>query len=104
MIINNLSIYNANDFQFNLVDFHQAFIHSNLKYSLSHFLEYNNYFDHDLLIVIKKSRAICRIIGIDSQLHFKKIYVYNPKSQTVKIDYKVSKKGLKIIGIQLPIH
>ena len=55
--------------------------------SMEHFFES----DKELGMAIKRAMAICRNLGFPLEQHFRKRYVSNSDSHTLKIDWQMSK-------------
>lgn len=83
-------------------EFEQALQHSMRKYSLEslHFMDEIS--QEQLSNTLQKSMQVCRMAGGNSVLHFKKIYVYDAEQSTMKIDWRMTKKGLNLMIMQTP--
>lgn len=83
-------------------DFEEALQNSMRRYSLRHlnFMEDNS--EEQILEALQKSMQVCRLAGVNSVQHFKKIYVYDPRLSTMQIDWRMTKKGLNLMVMQTP--
>ena len=81
-------------------DLEEALQNSMRKYSLRHlnFMEYIS--EEQILEAIQKSMQVCRLAGVNSVHHFKKIYVYDPEVSSMHIDWRMTKKGLNLMVMQ----
>jgi phage regulator Rha-like protein len=50
--------------------------------------------------LIQKAIQICQLVGIQSESHFKKIYVYDNDTNRMSIDWRISKKGFNLLVMQ----
>jgi hypothetical protein len=58
--------------------------------------------EEQLLEALQKSEQVCRLLGVNSVQHFKKIYVYDPAASSMHIDWRMTKKGLNLMVMQTP--
>ncbi|MEA5260459.1 hypothetical protein VB264_21865 [Arcicella aquatica] len=85
--------------QMELTDFEEAIHHSMRQYSLEHLTVTEETSQEHILEAVQKSLTVCRLAGINSEQHFKKIYVYNTDISTLDIDWRMTKKGLNLMII-----
>jgi len=83
-------------------DFEEALQNSMMKYSLRHLYFMDDISQEQILEALQKSMQVCRLAGIDSIKHFKKIYVYDPQVSAMHIDWQMTKKGLNLMVMQTP--
>ncbi|MEO8759447.1 MAG: hypothetical protein ABI448_01050 [Bacteroidia bacterium] len=93
--------HNVNQYQTASTKFEEDFYNSKLTYSIRHLSLIGNIKEENINEAIKKSLQICRLAGINSQYHFKKIYVFDANSQTLYTDWLMSKNGLNLMMMQL---
>lgn len=83
-------------------NFEEALQHSMRKYSLRNLRFMDEISQEQLSNTLQKSIQVCRMAGENSILHFKKIYVYDAELNTMKIDWRMTKKGLNLMIMQTP--
>lgn len=83
-------------------DFEEALQHSMRKYLLGNIHFMDKIPQEQLSTTLQKSIQVCRMAGENSVLHFKKIYVYDAELNTMKIDWRMTKKGLNLMIMQTP--
>ena len=82
-------------------EFEEAFYNSGLRYSLRQVRIIGNSSQENIREAIQKSLQVCRLAGINSKHHFKKIYVFDSVSGEMHIDWLLSKKGINLIVMQI---
>jgi hypothetical protein len=87
---------------FTMFDFEEAMQNSMRSYSLRHLNFMEDISEEQLSEALQKSKEVCRLLGINSIQHFKKIYVYDPEVSTMQIDWRMTKKGLNLMVMQTP--
>ena len=87
---------------FMMSDFEEALRSSMRRYSLRHLDFMDDISQEQILEALQKSMQVCRLAGINSVQHFKKIYVYDPEVSTMHIDWRMTKKGLNLMIMQTP--
>jgi hypothetical protein len=85
-----------------MYDFEEALQNSMRKYSLRHLNFMEDIAQEQVMEALQKSIQVCRLAGINSVQHFKKIYVYDPEVSTMHIDWQMTKKGLNLMVMQMP--
>ncbi len=88
-------------------DFHSNKIEENyfdsmLIYSLHHIAFLGNISEENSVEALQKSIKVCFLAGINSNHHFKRIYVFDSTIGTLRIDWRMSKTALNLIIIQTP--
>lgn len=84
-----------------LSEFEEAFHNLRRRYSMSH-LTAGDVSPENILEALQKSLRVCHLAGINSRHHFKKIYVYDAEISTMHIDWRISKRGVHLIALQIP--
>ena len=98
----NLSIvvYTTENYLTFLKPLKEAFLFNNLMYSSRDLQTIQpmsaNEIDHAIHIAI----AICQTIGVDSNSHFKKIFVFDLPDKTIKSEWRLSKNGFNLAVMQ----
>jgi hypothetical protein len=83
-------------------DIEEAMQNSMRRYSLRHLNFMEDISEEQISEALQKSMQVCRLLGINSVQHFKKIYVYDPEVSTMQIDWRMTKKGLNLMVMQTP--
>ena len=87
----------------NHLDFFQdAYYNSKLIYSLQDLSFDENPLPIDIINALQKSIQICQLSGIQSEHHFKKIFVYDTETKSIRVDWKMSQNGYNLMIMQLP--
>ncbi len=81
--------------------FEDDYYDSLLCYSLQHLKFIDNVAQDDIRDAIQKSINICNMAGINSKHHFKKVFVYDANTNTLHIDWLISKKGFNLMVMQI---
>jgi hypothetical protein len=89
--------YSINRNKFSSNEFEDAFYHSMLQYSIRHLTFTGNVSPENIIEALQKSLQICRLAGINSKHHFKKIYIYDATIGTLHIDWLLSKNGFNLM-------
>lgn len=89
-------------YQFNTIEFDDAFYNATLKYYLRHLAFMGNISNEILLDALKKSLQICYLANINSKQHFKQVYLYNNATSTLQLDCFMSKNGFYLMLMQMP--
>lgn len=97
-----ISLYSSTEFQLPLSEFEDAFYNARRRYSLRHLVFSGDVTQENILDALQKSIQICRLAGINSRHHFRKIYVYDAALNNMTIDWRMSKKGVNLMVMQLP--
>ncbi len=93
--------YSSNAKQDVANEFEEAFYDSLRQYSLRH-LPFTEDISHERIEdALQKSLQICHLAGINSGLHFKKIYVYDAESSVLQIDWRMSKRAVNLMVTQI---
>jgi hypothetical protein len=87
---------------FMLNDFEEALQNSMRRYSLRNLNFMKDISEEQILEALQKSILVCRLAGVNSVQHFKKIYVYHPELSTMQIDWRMTKKGMNLMVMQTP--
>jgi hypothetical protein len=83
-------------------EFEDAWHYAMLRYSLQH-LTFAGAISLEVIIEsLKKSIQVCQMAGINSQHHFKQIYVFNAQTKEVQIDWLMSKNGFNLMIMHIP--
>ena len=78
----------------------ESILYSNLKYSIRDLQLIQEMSDEDIKESIKNAIAICHLVGIESNFHFKKIYIFDLDYNKLNIDWRMSKKGFNLVIMQ----
>lgn len=82
-------------------EFEEAFYDSLCQYSLRD-LQFVEGISHERIEeALQKSLQICHLVGINSSLHFKKIYVYDAENNVLHIDWRMSKRAVNLMITQI---
>lgn len=95
------NLYPANRFQFSSFQFDDNFYNALLKYSLRHLAFMGNISKETMLEALKKAIEICCLAGINTNQHFKQVYVYNEYAGTMHSDCLMSKSGFNLMLMQI---
>jgi len=87
---------------FTINNFEEAFENSMRRYSLRQMNFMENISEEQILESLQKSMQVCRLAGVNTVQHFKKIYVYDPAVSSMQIDWRMTKKGLNLMVMQTP--
>ena len=93
--------YYSNAEQNEINEFEEAFYDSLRQYSLRHLPFSEDILHENVVEAIRKSLQVCHLAGIDSGLHFKKIYVYDAEISAMHIDWRMSKKAVNLMVTQI---
>jgi hypothetical protein len=99
---NEIAVFSLRNNPFMMNDFEEALQNSMRRYSLSHLNLMDDISEEQLLEALQKSMKVCRLAGVNSVQHFKKIYVYDPEVSSMQIDWRMTKKGLNLMIMQTP--
>lgn len=97
-----ISLYSSTKFQLSISEFEDAFYNARRRYSLRHLVFSGDVTQENIMDALQKSIQICKLAGINSRHHFKKIYVYDTALNTLCIDWRMSNKGFNLMVMQLP--
>jgi len=82
--------------------FEDAYFNSRLRYSLRHLAIIENISKELTQVALQKSLEVCCILGIKSDRHFKKIYVFDAADGTLHTDWMMSRNGFNLMVMQIP--
>jgi hypothetical protein len=88
--------------QFMMNEFEEALHNSMRRYSLRHLDFMEDVSEEQIMEALQKSMQVCRLAGVNSVQHFKKIYVYDSEVSTMHIEWRMTKKGLNLMVMQSP--
>ena len=100
---NQITYYLSSKNQFVSSEFEDAYYDSTLQYSLKHVAFIGDISSENIIEALQKSLQICRLVGINSKHHYKQIYIFDAKTETLSIDWRMSKIGLNLMIIQIPL-
>lgn len=92
--------YQEQTLQSNLED---ALQHAARRYSVKHLAAAGIHSQEEIMMALEKAIQVCALAGIDSKIHFKKIYVYDTDRGTTYSDWLMTKKGLHLVLLQFPL-
>ncbi len=84
-----------------LNEFEEAYYDAKLLYSLRHFAFIADASQDNITEALQRALKVCTMAGEDSRHHFKQIYVFNPSSETMHIDWLMSKNGFSLMVMQI---
>ena len=84
-------------------DFEDAFHQSKLQYSFRSLAIIGDVSQKDLAEALQKILQLCHLAQLNIKHHFKQIYVFEPKSQTLRKDCLMSKLGFNCLIMQIPL-
>lgn len=82
-------------------EFEEAFYSTRFQFSLRHLAFTGNDLLENIKDALYKSLQICNLAGVNSQYHFKQIYVFDEDSRTMDIDWLMSKNGFNLMVMQI---
>jgi len=82
--------------------FEDAYYNSRLRYSLRHLTIIENISEELIQEALQKSLKACCMLGINSNRHFKKIYVFDDEIGTLHTDWMMSRNGFNLMVMQIP--
>jgi hypothetical protein len=82
-------------------DFENALHDSLCKYSFRNLPFFEKITEEIIQEALQKSIQICQLAGVNSQYHFKKVYVYDDLQHSITIDWKMSKKAINLMITQI---
>jgi hypothetical protein len=93
--------YSPNQNQKVVEEFENAIYDSLCKYSFRH-LPFSKKITEEIIHeALQKSIQICQLAGVNSQYHFKKMFVYEDQQHHIIIDWKMSKKAVNLMVTQM---
>lgn len=84
-----------------VADFENAIFDSLCKYSFRHLPSSEKITEEIIQEALQKSLQICQLAGVNSQDHFKKVFVYDDHEHSIIIDWKMSKKAVNLMVTQM---
>ncbi|MBC7525821.1 MAG: hypothetical protein H7239_15465 [Flavobacterium sp.] len=84
-----------------LKELKESILHSKLQYSSIDLKLIQEMTYGEVEESIKNAIEICHLVGIESEYHFKKIYVFHVDNNSINIDWRMSKKGFNLVIMQL---
>jgi hypothetical protein len=97
-----IAVFSLRQNPFMMNDFEEALQNSMRRYSLRQLNFMEDISEEQVLEALQKSMQVCRLAGVNSVQHFKKIYVYDPEMSSMQIDWRMTKKGLNLMVMQTP--
>jgi Domain of unknown function (DUF1864) len=97
-----IALFSLRNNPFMMPDLEEALQNSMRRYSLRHLDFMDDVSEEQFLEALQKSIQVCRLAGVNSIQHFKKIYVYDAEVSTMHIDWRMTKKGLNLMIMQTP--
>ena len=91
----------ATKYQFTSNDFDDYYYNSKLKYSLRHLAFMGNVSKETTLEALQKALEICSLAGINTNQHFKQVYLFDEYAGTMHIDCLMSKNGFNLMLMQI---
>jgi hypothetical protein len=83
-------------------EFEEALGYSMRCYSLRHLLLTGLLSQEDFAEALPKAMQVCAFAGVDSKAHYKRIYVADPNTGGIYMDWLMSKKGFNLLLMQCP--
>lgn len=102
MKTNEITLFTLRRNPFMMNEFEEALQNSMRKYSLRQLNFMEDISEEQITEALQKSIQVCRLAGINSLQHFKKIYVYDPEISTMHIDWRMTKRGVNLMVMQTP--
>src|SRR3954462_2470488 len=99
-----ITLYRSEERPSAIDQFEDALRYSALRYSLSDVGLSAGVNQKALQEALHKGLEVCRLAGVDSSEHFKPIYVFDNDSATTFTDWLMSKKGLGLMVMPLPLN
>jgi hypothetical protein len=97
-----IAVFSLRNNPFILNDFEEALQNSMRRYSLRNLNFMEDISEEQIVEALQKSIQVCRLAGVNTVQHFKKIYVYDPSVSSMQIDWRMTKKGLNLMVMQTP--
>ncbi|MBC7488588.1 MAG: hypothetical protein H7282_17755 [Cytophagaceae bacterium] len=82
-------------------EFEDSFYEARQIYSMSHVRFVGSLSQQMTLKALDKSFEICRLAGIKSKHHFKKVFIFDATIGTILIDWQMSKTGFSLMMIEI---
>jgi hypothetical protein len=98
----NISRYLSCKYQFDSLGLEDVFYNSKLTYSIRQLSVLDGYSTELIVEAFQKSLRVCYLLGINSNHHFKKVYVYDTKMGVLQIDWLMSRNGFNLMVMQMP--
>jgi hypothetical protein len=102
MKTDHLTLYSPPLRQFTGNEFEEALYHSMLQYSLQHLPIAEDILQEKTMEALQKSIQICSLADVNSKHHFKQMYIFDSNTGAMRIDWRMSKKGLNLMITQIP--
>lgn len=100
--IHPITRHTANKYRAASADFEEALYDSMLRYSLRHLAFTGHVSNQSIVDTLQKALIVCSLAGINSQHHFKQIYVFDAHTGALYVDWLMSKKGFNLMIMQTP--
>lgn len=97
-----IMILSSNYNHLSMDDFEEVFLASMRRYSMRHLPFSEEVSQENIFEALRKSLKVCQMAGINGKHHFKKVFVYDEATQTVQIDWQMSKRGLNLMIMHTP--
>jgi hypothetical protein len=78
----------------------ESILYANLQFCIKDLQLIQEMSDNEMDKAIIKAISICHFVGIESKFHFKKIYTFDADKNTIKTDWRMSKKGFNLVVMQ----
>jgi hypothetical protein len=112
-----ITLYSSTAHHITSGEFEEALYNSTLQYSLQYSFQHvpmsedsmsedsisENIVHEKVMEALQKSIRICALAGIHSQQHFKRRYIFDERTETLHIDWLMSKKGLNVLMMHIPV-
>jgi hypothetical protein len=82
--------------------FEDAYYNSRLRHSLRHLATIEEISEELVMEALQKALKACGMLGIKSDRHFKKVYVFDEIIGTLHADWMMSRNGFNLIVMQIP--
>jgi hypothetical protein len=102
-----ITLYSSTAHHIASSEFEEALYNSTLQYSLQYSFQHvpmsEDIVQEKVMEALQKSIRICALAGIHSQQHFKRRYIFDERTETLHIDWLMSKKGLNVLMMHIPV-
>ena len=97
-----ITLYSSSINDFVISEFEEAYYNSKKLYSINQLTITGSFSEEQVIEALKKALLLCKLAGININQHFKRVYVYDEKNETMFVDYRMSKRAFNLLMMQSP--
>lgn len=97
-----ITLYSSGRHDFVIAEFEEAYYNSKKLYSINQLTITGSYSEEQVIEALNKALLLCKLAGININQHFKRVYVYDAKNETLFADYRMSKRAFNLLMMQSP--